>query len=379
MTSIGASRSRVLAVVAATAVALVATFTTAVTARAADWPSYYSPGYKDIVEASKKESGLLIYSIMAEYNWRPVIEAFNKHYPWIKVSTLDLGGNEALTRYYAEKKSGARTTDLIITATIDGWLDFLDKGNAVRYDSAESSKIPAWAHPRPGFYAVSTDPMVIVYNKLLVPEAKRPKGIQQLAKLVKDNPAEFKNSLTTYNAALFAFGQAINLVFLRKHGEQAWQWLDVLGPQTRPEESSGPMIAKLSSGEYKVGYFMSGIVVFPKLKDPATAKVLGWNFIEDGTPVFMRMMAIPQGAPSANSAKLMLDFILSHEGQAAFGRGGLTPYRDDVKKDEVAYYTLGSIKEQIGDSHILFINYDPALIKNLDQFIARWKQAYQQK
>jgi iron(III) transport system substrate-binding protein len=308
-----------------------------------------------------------------------VIEGFNKLYPWIKVSTLDLGGNEALTRYYAERKSGARTTDLLITATIDGWLDFLDKGNAIKYDSPESPKLPAWSKPRPGFYTVSTDPMLMVYNKLLVPESKRPKGIQHLAKLVKENPQEFRNALTTYNAALFSFGQAINLVFLRRYGDKAWEWLDVLGPQTRAEESSGPMLAKLASGEYKVGYFISGIVFFPKLKDPASSKIMGWNFIEDGTPLFMRMMAIPQGAPSLNSAKLMLDYVLSHDGQAAFGRGGLTPYREDVRKEEVAYYTYGSIKAEIGENNILLINYDPALIKNLEQFIARWKQAYKQK
>lgn len=377
MRATGSQRSRGAAFVAIAALAFM--LAAACPVGAADWPSYYPPGYRDTVEASKKEGGLLIYSIMAEYNWRPVIEGFNKLYPWIKISTLDLGGNEALTRYYAERKSGARTTDLIITATIDGWLDFLDKGNAVKYDSPESPKLPAWSHPRPGFYAVSTDPMVIVYNKLVVPEAKRPKGIQHLAKLVHDNPAEFHNALTTYNAALFAFGQAINLVFLRRHGDHAWEWLDTLGPETRPEESSGPMIAKLASGEYKVGYFMSGIVVFPKLRDAATAKVLGWTFIEDGTPIFMRMMAIPQGSPSPNSAKLMLDYILSHDGQAAFGRGGLTPYREDVKKEEVAYYTLGSIKAEVGEKNLLFINYDPALIKDLDKFIARWKQAYRQK
>lgn len=371
-------RSRVLAFTAV-ALAVLVTLAVAPPAGAAEWPSYYPAGYKDIVESSKKENGLLVYSIMAEYNWRPVIEGFNKLYPWIKVSTLDLGGNEALTRYYAERKSGARTTDLIITATIDGWLEFLDKGNAVKYESPESPKLPAWSKPRPGFYTVSTDPMVLVYNKLVLPEDKRPKGIQHLAKLVKQHPADFKNALTTYNAALYSFGQAINMVFLRKHGDKAWEWLDVLGPQTRPEQSSGPMLAKLASGEYKVGYFISGIVFFPKLKDPATAKIMGWTFIEDGTPLFMRMMALPQGGASPNSAKLMLDFILSHNGQAAFGRGGLTPYREDVKKEEVAYHTYGSIKAEIGEDHVLLINYDPANITNLDKFIARWKQAYQQK
>jgi iron(III) transport system substrate-binding protein len=364
------------------AVALAACFVVAGTlacASAAERPSYYPSDYDKIVEASKKEDGLLIYSIMAEYNWRPVIEGFNKLYPWIKVSTLDLNSNEVFTRYYAERSSGARTTDLIITASVDGWLEFLDKGNAIDYVSAESDKLPAWSRPRPGFYTVSTDPMVMVYNKLVVPEDKRPKGIAHLAKLVQEHPKDFRNALTTYNGALSSFGQAIDLVFLRRHGEKGWAWFDVLGQQTRPEQSSGPMLAKLASGEYKVGYFISGIVFFPKLKDPANAKIMGWNFIEDGTVLFMRMMAIPKGAASINSAKLMLDYILSHDGQAAFGRGGLTPYREDVKKDDVAYYTYGSIKEEVGEENILLIDYNPDLIKNLDKFIERWKQAYRQK
>lgn len=348
-------------------------------AGAAEWPDYYPADYDEIVEASKNEDGLLIYSIMAEYNWRPVIEGFNKLYPWITVSTLDLQSNEVFTRYYAERSSGAKTTDLIISATIDGWLEFLDKGEALEYVSAEADKLPDWSKPRPGFYTVSTDPMIMVYNKLVVPENLRPRGIRHLAELVQENPGIFRNALGTYNAGLSSFGQAINLVFLRRHGEEAWKWLDTLGPQSRPEMSSGPMLAKLQAGEYKVGYFISGIVFFPKLKDPAGAKIMGWNFIEDGTPLFMRMMAIPKGGSSPNSAKLMLDYILSHDGQAGFGRGGLTPYREDVTKDEVAYYTYGAIKEEVGEENILLIDYDPDLIKDLDKFIERWKQAYRAK
>src|SRR5690606_32047621 len=65
--------------------------------QAIERPSYYPADYDKIVEASKNEGGLLVYSIMAEYNWRPVIEDFNKLYPWIKVSTLDLNSNEVFT------------------------------------------------------------------------------------------------------------------------------------------------------------------------------------------------------------------------------------------------------------------------------------------
>lgn len=80
------------------------------------YPDYYPKEYEQIVEASKDEGTLLVYSVMAESNWKPVIEAFNELYPWIEVQTLDLGGSEVFERYYAETISGAQTADLSITA-----------------------------------------------------------------------------------------------------------------------------------------------------------------------------------------------------------------------------------------------------------------------
>lgn len=341
-------------------------------AQAQDVPEYYPDDYAELIEASKQEDGLLIYSNMAQYNWAPVIEGFNKLYPWVSVETLDLDSDEVFNRYLAEESSGAGTTDLMVSATAEGWIHFVDGGNVMEYASVETGKIPDWSIPRPGVYTVSTDPMIIVYNKLLLDEELRPTGIADLTEKTKANPGEFGGALTTYNAAKSSFGQAINAVFLREHGDTAWEELSVLGPESKPEVSSGPMLAKLQAGEYKVGYFISGIVFFPKLKDAVSAEIMGWTFIDDGTPLFQRLMAIPKASGSPNSAKLMLDFILSHAGQAAFGQGGLTPYRSGVTKDEVAFYTYDAIKEEIGEENILLINLDPELIEGADAFRERW-------
>lgn len=344
---------------------------------AQELPSYYPKDYDKVIEASKSEGGLLVYSNMAQYNWKPVIEGFNKLYPWIQVDTLDLDSDEVFNRYYAESSSGARSAGLMISATAEGWLQFADGDNAMEYASAEADKVPDWSKPRPGIYTVSTDPMIMVYNKILLDEELRPKGIADLAEKVQANPDTFPHSLTTYHAAKSSFGQAINAVFLREHGEEAWEWLSVLGPQSRPEVSSGPMLAKLQAGEYNVGYFISGIVFFPKLKDPASAEIMGWNFIADGTPLFQRLMAVPKKSSSPNSAKLMLDFILSHDGQTAFGQGGLTPYRAGVKKEDVAFYTYETIREEVGEENILLIDLDPKLVENLDAFRQKWLETFQ--
>ena len=343
-------------------------------------PSYYPEDYKQLIEASKKENGLLIYSVLAQYNWAPVIADFNKLYPWIKVSTLDLGGEEVFQRYYADRGSGSQTGGILLSTAVETFMDFAKRGNVVPYRSAESDKLPAWSMPSPGLYTVSADPLVMVYNKLLLPEGKRPRGLKHLAELARDNPKDFRNAITTYDPLVGTAARDLYLIYQSKFGDQLWQWMDAIAPYLRPETSAGPMLQKLAAGEYKVAFFASGVVVFPKMKDAAMQKVMDWRFMEDGQPLWVRPVVIPKDGSSPNSARLMIDFIVSHDGQAAFGRGGLTPYRSDVKKDEVANYTLASIAEAVGgEQNLMILGFNPELRKRADEFPARWKQMMQKK
>jgi iron(III) transport system substrate-binding protein len=347
------------------------------TANAQKPPDYYPKSYSSIVEGSKKENKLVVYSIMAEYNWKPVLEGFKKLYPWIEVQTLDLGSSEVFERYYSERASGARTGDLIIAGAVDKWLQLLAKGEAIDYTSPESDKLPKWSIPRKGLYTVSADPMVIIWNNALVPENQRPKSLADVAKLAQEHPAEYKNKITTYNAATEAFGLNINWAYTKTYGDKAWNLLGTLGKVVRPERSAGPMIEKVTSGEYKVAYFVSGIVLFPKLNDPARAKILGWAYPTDGTPIVLRGMAIPKGSTNVNCAKLMLDYILSHDGQVGFGKGGLTPYRPDVQASEVPRPTYDGVVKEVGGEHnVVRVEYDDDVMTKGQAFQERWKKTF---
>ena len=361
----------------AVAAALLAAGFFASSVQAQKLPDYYPKDYAKIVEGSKKEGKLVVYSIMAAYNWKPVLEGFKKHYPWIDVQTLDLGSSEVFERYYSERASGSRTGDLIIAGAVDKWLQLLAKGEAVDYESPEIPKLPKWSVPRKGLYTVSADPMVIVWNNALVPENQRPKSLSDVAKLAQNNAADYKNKITTYNAATEAFGLNINWAFTKRYGDSAWRTLEQLGKVTRPERSAGPMVEKVTSGEYKLAYFVSAIVLFPKLEDPARAKLLGWAYPTDGTPIVLRGMAIPKGVTNVNSAKLMLDYILSHEGQVGFGKGGLTPYRQDVQASEVPRATYEGVVQQVGgEDKVVRVEYDDEVMTKGPEFQARWKKLF---
>jgi len=341
-------------------------------------PATTPADYGKIIEASKKETSLLIYSVLAQYNWAPVIADFNKLYPWIKVSTLDLGGEEVFQRYYADRGSGSATGAILLTPAVETWMDFVKRGNLVPYISPESDKLPDWSKAYPGLYTVSADPLVMVYNKLLLPEGKRPRGLKHLAELAQANPRDFRNGITSYDPINSTSARDLYLVYQQKYGDEVFKWLEMIAPAMRPEVSAGPMLQKLGAGEYKAAYFASGVVVFPKMKDPALQKIMDWTFMEDGQPLWIRPVGIPKDGSSPNAARLMIDFIVSHAGQAAFGRGGLTPYRADVRKEEVANYTMASIAEAVGgEKNLMIIGFDPELRKRAEEFTPRWKKIMQ--
>ncbi len=132
-------------------------------------PAYYPNSYENIIEASKNEQGLVIYSALNESTWKPVIETFTGHYPWIDVSVVDLGANEVFDRYTAESLSGERNADLILSSAPDGWLNFANSGQIEPYLSEEDFYVPPWTKLAPGIYTIASDPMVIFITKKSFP------------------------------------------------------------------------------------------------------------------------------------------------------------------------------------------------------------------
>lgn len=340
-------------------------------------PGYYPASYAQLVEASRAEGRVLVYSIMSAQNWAPVIREFNKIYPWIRIETTDLGSYEIFERFLSEMGSGASTSDMLISNAPDSWQDLLRRNLVLKYESPEKQYLPRWAVVQDMIYNVSSDPMVIVYNKKLLFANLRPRGIEELARIAEEHPETFKNRITTYDVEQSSTGFNNFWVFVNKHRDVAWQWFDAIGKVgVRPLVSAGPMVDGVISGEFLVAFFASTIVLPPRLARPGVSDIIGWTYERDGTPVVLRGMGIPAAARRPNSAKLLLDFIVSQAGQVAFSEGGLVAYRPDVSK--TAKYHLQGLLTEIGGDNALRYSYDPALLdaKAKADFLARWKKAF---
>lgn len=329
-----------------------------------------------LVEAAKKETeGVLVYSIMSEQNWAPVLAGFKAKYPDIKVTTTDLGAYEVFERYYTEAAGNARTADFIATTAPDGWINFVKKGEAQPYVSVEDANVPPIGKIDKGVYAVSTDPMVFVYNKQLLPNP--PKTMAELVSQIQADPAKWQGKLITYDAAGEGFGYGLNWFYTKAKGDAGWKTLETIG-STKPkiQTSGGKIIDSVLAGETNLGYFVSNITVQPRLA--AAGQLLGYSFVPDAEVVAVRGMAVTKNAKSPASAKLLLDYILSAEGQIAFAKGGLTAYRPDVA-DKAPLHLSQVSKAVGGDDKLIFSRPEADIADQAkhDEFISKWQKALQ--
>ena len=335
-------------------------------------PSYYGADYAKIIEAAKSEPKLQVYSIMSKDNWAPVIAAFKAKFSFIDMDATDDDAYGVFDKYYTEGASNAKTADVIMSSGMDAWQQFVKKGELDVYKSPEDDKVPAWSKLAPGVYTVSSDPMVIIWNKKLV--ANAPKTLQALADLVASDTAKYTGKVTTY-IETNATGFAANWFAAKRSGvDKHLATISKIGAaKPKTESSGGNMVNSTLSGETLFGYFVSAITVLPKF--PAANDVLGYQLIQDGTPLITRGMAITKKAKAPNRARLLMDFILSQDGQVAWSKGGLTPYRKDAASQATIH--LDKFSADVGEQNLIPFSFDPDIADSAkaEDFRAKLKKA----
>lgn len=326
--------------------------------------------YQALIDGSKAEQGVLLYSNLPALVWKPFRDLVAKTYPWIKFESTDMGA-ELWERYYAESAAGTRSADIISTTAPDRFADFIDRGHMLPYVSRETPSLPGWSRPETGLYTISASPAIIMYNRMLV--KKPPTSIREIAAMAKADP-KLKGRISTYDAAANPFGTAMFATWLEGPGND-WSTLAAIGPMTRPESGVGVQREKLMTGEYQVAFFASSVTLV-SLERPEVKRLIGWNYVTDGTPVALQGALVTKASKSPNSAKIVLDLMLSREGQRALAQTGLTPYRDDVAQEGLPFNTLKTVREQLGDKNLIYYSYDRKKVAGWPEVVKRWKETF---
>lgn len=315
--------------------------------------------------ASSRGAGqLVIYSNAGLPYFQPVLSAFGKAYPSIKVSYSDVEDPVAFAKYRAEHAQGARTADVIIASSPSLWDE--NRGIALNWTPAGASTYPSFRQQFPGVFILSPDPAVSIYDKLKAPGDGVPATFAALASDVKKYPNLLAHKLVTYTADNF-FGYSAFWGLVKQHG---WSALTTLGPNSTAEPDGTTMAQQIATGAANYGYFESGLI--RGALTPTQRKLIGWLYMRDFTPLIPRGIAITQGAANPAAAKTFVNWLYSVTGQQVLCGAGFTAFRTGV----TCPYSLASVKQAVGAANVYLIPYHSSIAQDRVAFVSRWHQIF---
>ncbi|HWD76552.1 MAG TPA: extracellular solute-binding protein [Solirubrobacteraceae bacterium] len=309
-------------------------------------------------------AGLVIYGNPPAAQFKPVLDAFAKAYPAIKVSYSDQDDNVSFAKYRAEHAQGARTADIIIASSPRQWDD--NRDIALNWTPTDTAAYPAFFKQFPGVFIFSPDPAVSIYSKAKLPAADVPATFAQLESDVKQHPNLFNKKLATYTVDN-QFGYS---AFWGLAHRQGWSVLDALGPATKPQADGTAIVQQLATGASNYGYFESGLV--RGALTGAVGQIVGWEYMRDFTPLVPRGVAITKGAANPAAAKTFLNWVYSAPGQRVLCAAGFTAFRTGISCPD----SLAAVQRAVGAAHVFLVPFHSTIAQDQTAFDKRWHQAF---
>jgi iron(III) transport system substrate-binding protein len=314
--------------------------------------------------ATSGPGALVIYGNPPAAQFKPVLDAFAKADPCIKVSYSDQDDNVSFAKYRAEHAQGARTADIIIASSPTQWDN--NRDIALNWTPTDTAAYPSFMKQFPGVFVFSPDPAVSVFSKAKLPANRVPATFGQLESDLKQYPDLFNKKLATYTVNN-QFGYS---AFWGLAHRQGWSVLSALGPATKPQSDGTAIVQQLATGASNYGYFESGLV--RGALTGAVGQVVGWEYMRDFTPLIPRGVAITKGSANPTAAKTFLNWVYSAPGQQVLCAAGFTAFRTGVSCPN----SLAAVDHAVGSANVYLVPFHSTIAQDQPAFVQRWHQLF---
>lgn len=257
----------------------------------------YTSIYPDIIELMK-----------------PVIE---EALPDIEVEWFQGGTESVVTKITGEMEANRVEADLLMVADPSYYLTLEKAGVLEKYDSPERANTAL--KDEEGYWTgVRISNMIIAYNTQNVTEAEAPKSFEDLL------DPQWKDRIAMPSPLLSGTAFVTAGAISAKYG---WEYFEALkGNGLIVESGNSAVQNKLLTGEYDVVIILEENIL--KLADAGEpVKVV---YPADGTIIIPSPIAMFNTSSSKDSAKKVLDWFLSKEGQELIVKGWMHSVREDV-------------------------------------------------
>jgi ABC-type Fe3+ transport system substrate-binding protein len=275
-----------------------------------------------LVAAAAKEGEVVWYStLIVDQLIRPLIAAFNRQFPQIKVSYTRGDSPEILVRLLTE--AGAHRVHSDVWNLASGFGNLRAAGAAAKLDLPSAKALPPEYLDPDGYWVASNITVhVLAYNTTLVSKEIVPRTYGELLDPQWRGKMAWKiNDLTGstgfIGTVLYAMGEERGVAYLRALSKQ----------QIAPVLSSArAMLDQVIAGEYAIGLQASNHHV---AISAAQGAPVDWVPLEPASAM-LQLCGISANAPHPHAAQLFLDFAISQAGEAVYRDAGYLPSRPDM-------------------------------------------------
>ena len=304
------------------------------------------------IEAAKKEGGEIeAYVTLRTDTAQTVWRMFEAKYPFLKVKPYKADSDKMMQRLLTEYRAKKYLVDVLNFGGAFHTQVLIEQGIAGPYVSHESKNFAPAFKDKNGFWTtLYYNPMTIVYNTKMVAANERPKDWPDLVHPRYKGKMAIEHDQVTWSAGILKrFGQ-----------EKGRQYLQALSKQDFRLESSGRGNALLAAGEYAI-YIGRGHVAEMFKRKGAPVE---WIKNPDPLVVQPATIQIAKQAPHPNSAKLLIDFLLSDQVAELLAKEQRLPGRSDVSGLDPAFREINAERIMPLSMEEVQVNYK----KHLDEF-----------
>lgn len=249
--------------------------------------------------AFAQQGRLVVWSATSAELTEALIQAFNKHYPNIRVDLITAGSGQLITRLNAEQPRPSGDVLIgIAKETFDGNYDRFEPYVTANHDSVPANLRDQAAEPR--YYGFSMPLQAIIVNTQVLSEADIPTSWYDLA------DPKYKGRLVLANPALS--GSAYSQIY-QMYELYGFDFLRRLAPNAVFTASSSFVPEAVARGEYAVGVTGESNIADLVAKGAPVKAV----YPKEGTGARFDASGIIKNGPNPQNARLFMDFMTSKE------------------------------------------------------------------
>ncbi|MFQ5684443.1 MAG: ABC transporter substrate-binding protein [Candidatus Binatia bacterium] len=271
-----------------------------------------------VIEKAKAEGELSFYTSMNIGESKPLLDAFEQKYPFIKAKLTRVGGTAIATRMLTEARAGRHLWD-VSAPTLLYAREVMKKGLVAPYASPERRYYRKEFKDKKNLWTgIVLNTSVMVYNTQMLKPSEYPRNYNDLLK------PRFKGGRISMDTELYLWfagqlrirGKEKGMAFMRKLKAQ-----DPVFRRGRTAQAQAVIAGEMLVAVEVYGHRAQAF--------KGAGAPLDWVAVE---PVLTLPLAIMlnKRARHPNAARLFIDFALSKGGQELLRDKGRIPARSDV-------------------------------------------------